>query len=77
VAAQDQRWLSASRNAWVQRVQAASSLGQLAGLMLEVEQSINYNAQSAGWRTERAGWMTRVRALQSGGGGAQDPSGFF
>ena len=77
VTAQDQRWLSASRNAWVQRVQGASSLGQLAGLMLEVEQSINYNAQSASWRTERAGWMSRVRALQSGGGAGQDPSGFY
>jgi hypothetical protein len=76
VTAQDQRWLSASRNAWLQRVQGATSMGQLAGLMLEVEQSINYNAQSPNWRTERPGWMTRVRALQSGGA-AQDPSGFY
>ena len=43
------------------RAAADSDVQQLGGLLLELEQSTRYSAQSDGWRDARDGWGTKVQ----------------
>jgi len=61
--AQYPKW-KRQRTAWMGRVDAASTQGQLARTLLALERSIKYEAQAANWRGKRSGWVARVKELQ-------------
>ncbi len=75
-AAQSPGWFSGNRrNIWVRNVQAAGTISRLAGLMLEVEESIKFTSQFPTWRSSRPGWIENVRRLMNDSPAEQDTPG--
>lgn len=75
-AAQSANWFTGyRRNTWVSNVQAAATISRLAGLLMEVEESINFTAQFPTWRSSRPVWIENVRMLQNENSVEQEDSG--
>jgi len=64
--AQTPDWFAGNRREmWIHRAMRSASIAELAGLMLEAEASIRFDAQFDTWRTRRQAWVDGVRSLQS------------